>query len=245
MIGVDFIEHMDSLKIIDCLRGKAWPTQTKVAPFGNCNKFLFYNQKSIAKRPPPNTLINYYTVLSEHVHYPENYVRQVLDARDELPDIKEAFNALQMNTNLQNMFAIRAAAVDGFELNISAYDKKKIKEFENSIVFKGGCYYVDLPWTENKVNRVLSNFHVAFLTSLRKNKLEAYNEVFFQQKKGGIIERWKIQPEEFEKFIWIPHRSVIKNSEQVTTKVRLVFNCSLKTYGNFLKWSHLYWNQFD
>ena len=51
---------------------------TGVAPFGNCNKFLFNKQKSIVKRPPPNTLLNYYTVLSEHAHCPENYVRQVL-----------------------------------------------------------------------------------------------------------------------------------------------------------------------
>ena len=30
-----------------------------------------------------------------------------------------------MNTNLQNMFAMDAAAVDGSELNISGYDKKE------------------------------------------------------------------------------------------------------------------------
>ena len=72
---------------------------------------------------------------------------------------------------------------DGSELDISGYKKEKIKEFENSIEFKDGCYYVELPWIENRVNRVPSNFHVALditMTSLRKNKLdEAYNEVFF------------------------------------------------------------------
>ena len=109
-----------------------------------------------------------------------------------------------------------------------------------TVDFKNGCYYVDLPWNENRVNRVPSNFHVALkvldrtMTSLRKNKLdEAYNEVFFQQESIGIIERLKIQPEEFGKFIWIPHRSVIKNTEQMTTKIRPVFNYSLKTHGNY------------
>ena len=58
-------------------------------------------------------------MLSEHAHCPENYVKQVLDARNELPESEEAFNASQMNTNLQNMFAIDAAAADGFELDIS------------------------------------------------------------------------------------------------------------------------------
>ena len=118
--------------------------------------------------------------------------------------------------------------------------RKKIKEFENSIEFKDSCYNVDLTWIENRVNRVPSNFHMALkvldrtMTFLRKNKLdEACNEVFFQQEKDGIIERLKIQPEEFGKFIWIPHRPVIKNSERVTTKIRPVFICSLKTHGNY------------
>ena len=110
-IDVDLIERMDNLKIIDCMRGKAWLTPTGFAPFGNCNK-----QKSIAKRPTPNIQLNYYTVLSEHAHYPENYTRQILDARDELPDSEEAFNASQINTNLQNMFAIDAAVAYDSEL---------------------------------------------------------------------------------------------------------------------------------
>ena len=173
MIGVYLIERMDSLKIIDCMRGKAWLTPTGITPFGNCNNFFFNNQKSIAKRPPPNTLLNYYIVLSEHSHCPENYVRQVLDARKELLDSKEAFNASQMNTNLQNIFATDAAAAEGSELDISGYDKKK-KEFESSIEFKDGCYYIDLPWIESKIK---SNVHVALkvldrtMTSLIKINL--------------------------------------------------------------------------
>ena len=217
MIGVNLIERMDNLKIIDCMRGKAWVIPTGVALFRNCNIFLFNEQKSIVKRLLSNTLLNYYTVLSEHAHCPENYVRQVLDARDELPDSEEGFNTSQMNTNLQNMFAIDASA---WLVVTTRKKKKRIKEFENSIKFKDGCYYVDFSWTENRVNRVPSNFHVALkvldrtMTSLRKNKLdEAYNEDFFQQEGDGIIERLKIQPQEFRKFIWIPHRSAIRNTE--------------------------------
>ena len=48
-----------------------------------------------------------------------------MDASDELPDSEEAFNASQMNTNQQNMFAIDAAAADSSELDINGYDKKK------------------------------------------------------------------------------------------------------------------------
>ena len=71
------------------------------------------------------------------------------------------------------------------------------------------------------------------MTSVRKKLEEAYNQVFFQQEKDEIIDRLKIQPEEFGNFIWIPHRSVIKNTELVTSKIRPVLNCSLKAHGNY------------
>ena len=45
--------------------------------------------------------------------------------------------------------------------------------------------------------------------------------------------RLKIQPEKFEKFIWIPHRPVIKNTELVTTKIRPASSYSLKTLANY------------
>ena len=71
------------------------------------------------------------------------------------------------------------------------------------------------------------------MTSLRKNEFDESYNVFFQQEKDGIIERLKIQPEEFGKFIWVPHWPVIKNTDQMTTKITPVFNCSLKTHSNY------------
>ena len=41
--------------------------------------------------------------------------------------------------------------------SVSAYDKTKIKEFENSIHNKNNAYYVDLPWHKNKIKNVPSN----------------------------------------------------------------------------------------
>ena len=45
LIGVDLIERMKNLKIIDCIRGKAWLTATGVAPFGDCNNFFIQHTK--------------------------------------------------------------------------------------------------------------------------------------------------------------------------------------------------------
>ena len=40
-----------------------------------------------------------------------------------------------------------------------------------------------------------------------------------------------VSPDDFDKYIWVPHRLLIKKDPVCTTKIRLVFNCSLRT-GN-------------
>ena len=56
-----------------------------------------------------------------------------------------------------------------------------------------------------------------------------YQEVFDKQLEDGIIDEVKVNPSNYDNHIWIPHRPVIRTEEQVTTKIRPVFNCSLKT----------------
>ena len=63
--------------------------------------------------------------------------------------------------------------------------------------------------------------------------LSDYVEVFHQQEREGIIERFEVVPEDFSKYIWIPHSLVFKMDEQTTTKTRPVFDCSLKTHGKY------------
>ena len=61
--------------------------------------------------------------------------------------------------------------------------------------------------------------------------MECLCRFFKQQEEEGIIERFEVKPQNFSDYIWIPHRPVIKSEQQVTTKIRPVFNCSLKTQG--------------
>ena len=49
------------------------------------------------------------------------------------------------------------------------------------------------------------------------------------QLKDGIIEEIKVHPSRYNNYTCIPHRPVIRTAEQVTTKIRPVFKCSLKT----------------
>ena len=83
---------------------------------------------------------------------------------------------------------------------------------------------------------VPSNYQMALkvldktVTYLQSKKLyKEYNDAFYQQERKGIIKRIEVSPDKISKYIWIPHRPVIKMDEQSTTKIRPVFNCSLKT----------------
>ena len=49
-------------------------------------------------------------------------------------------------------------------------------------------------------------------------------EVFHQQEREGIIELFKVVPENFTKHTWISHRLVFQTDEQTTTKIKLLGN---------------------
>ena len=58
--------------------------------------------------------------------------------------------------------------------------------------------------------------------------LAAYQEVFHNQLEDGIIEKIRVEPKDFDNYVWIPHRTILEEEANVTTKIRPVFNCSLK-----------------
>ena len=135
---------------------------------------------------------------------------------------------------LENLFSLESIGISENEI-MSNEDEIKIKEFNDGIEFANGRYYVELPWYRDKLSQVPSNSGVALavlnrtVSSLnRKGLLLDYQNVFEQQLTDGIIEQIFVQPSDYDKFVWIPHRPVIKVEQQVTTKIRPVFNASLK-----------------
>ena len=63
----------------------------------------------------------------------------------------------------------------------------------------------------------------------KKGLIKKYEEIFDNQLKDGIVEEIKVHPSNYNNYTWISHRLIIRIAEQVTTKIRPVFNCSLKT----------------
>ena len=59
--------------------------------------------------------------------------------------------------------------------------------------------------------------------------LSKYEEVFDKHLEDGIIEEIIVSHFSYDDYTWLSHRPVIRTDEQVTTKTRPVFSCSLKT----------------
>ena len=147
--------------------------------------------------------------------------------------LKYTHSDSDLDLGLERLYSLESLGLKDTELG--SVDQEKIAQFSNSIIFKDGKYMVDLPWYEDVLEQVPSNHHVALATLRRvvkglqaKGLVETYGDVFRQQLRDGIIERIEVHPSQYSNYIFIPHRAVIKTEQQVTTKLRIVFNCSLK-----------------
>ena len=88
------------------------------------------------------------------------------------------------------------------------------------------------------MNEVDNNYNLCKILARKvyeRNKsngiLQEYASVFEEQERLGIIERVDSSLLRLSDCKFIPHRAVVKREALVTTKVRVVYNCSLKV-GN-------------
>ena len=178
------------------------------------------NFSILASEPSPPTRVNF--VLKPKPFY--------------VDPLKSVFEDPAIERNLHRMFSREAVEIT--ENTLSSYDYQKIQEFKNSISFQDGFHYINIPWDEKKVNLVPSNHAISlkvldrvrdFLT--KRRILNLYTEAFLEQEREGFIERFNVPPEQYANYIWIPHRPVIKDDDLTTTKIKPVFNCSLKVWN--------------
>ena len=226
------------MDITECMNGSAWQTPQGIIPFGNAQNFLYRSQ--ITPSEVCQKSVNHYsTIISQFSSVPTTHVNFVMNPKQSYFDpLSEIFNESHVERNIDKMFSCESLGISDDQECPSDYDKEKIREFENSIEYKDNAYHIKLPWHEDKINTVPSNHEIALAVLNRVfAKLENqglwtdYVNVFKQQEQEGIIERFEVNPQNFSDYIWIPHRPVIKTEQQVTTKIRPVFNCSLKTRG--------------
>ena len=224
LLGVDVLQHMHCYTT-EKLGGACMVTEGKYAPFGNILRFLDEKEKEIIR-----------SSLLKQVEQEDAKTRTTVNAV--MDPIKSYFNPLEtiltdseVDNGLEHLFSLESLGIKTDDKELVSIDQEQVDRFQEGIKFKDGHYHVELPWHQEKINAVPSNHNIALkvldrtLGQLRnKNLVAKYEAVFDQQLADGIIEEIKIDPSEYKTKIWIPHRPVIKMEEQVTTKIRPVFN---------------------
>ena len=142
----------------------------------------------------------------------------------------------EVDNGLENLFSFESMGIKTNDQELISFDNQQIIKFEEGIQLIDGHYYVNLSWYLDRIENVPSNHFIAlkvldqtveFLN--KKGLIKKYEEIFDNQLEDGIIEEIKVHPSNYNNYTWIPHRPVIRIAEQVSTKIRPVFNCSLKT----------------
>ena len=242
LLGVDIIQFFPNMQKVSCMNGSAWMLDTGIVPFGNVMHFLKPSQ--IARSTEPFSTVNDCTTTSiKFVEAVElygsedasTYVNFVLEPKKTyFTPLEESFPDSLIEQGLENMFSLESVGCSEISNDQSLYDTDKIEAFKSKIQFADNRYSVALPW-HDMVTEVPSNENVAIailekvVNKLKRNGLlDVYRDVFAKQLEDNIIERIDITPETFHEHVWIPHRPVVKTDPNSTTKVRPVFNCSLK-----------------
>ena len=233
LIGIDLLQYLPPFKFEKCMNGACFNIGQNIVPFGDINNFLYSDQ--ITKL---NSFTNGTRASCENVAR-SSFVNQVLSPSvSYFNPLMSIFDDSEVEHGLDNLFTLESLGIKNIDEDMAKADILQVSEFNDNIVFKDKHYFVKLPWKEN-VDKVPSNFIVArkvldrVVSDLHsKNLFEDYNRVFEQHLADDIIEKVDINPSEYVNFIFIPHRPVIKMEAQVTTKIRPVFNCSLKTHKN-------------
>ena len=142
-----------------------------------------------------------------------------------------------VESGIERMFSLESI---GIPKAFSCSDTATIKDFDENITLRNGKYHVKLPWKEELVSKLENNFEVAKAIAVsvanknsKEGHLEEYLEVFDELEKLGIVEALSGNELNSGNRCWIPHRPIVRTDPLVkTTKIRPVFNCSLKTGGS-------------
>jgi len=223
LIGVDVLQCIKQLELVPCLGGSAFRMASGIVPFGNVDSFL--NRQQLQGK---YSQLNEYMedcVDSATVNFVLNPVKIGFDP------VGQVIADSSVDDRLDEMFSLESLGITD---ETSDFDAEKIAQFESNIIYKDGSYGVNIPWND-KIEKVPNNYNVALailnrvLENLNKDKLyDTYHAVILQQLSDGILEEISIDDIEISDHVFVPHRPVVKMESNVTTKVRLVLNCSMK-----------------
>ena len=231
LLGVDVVQNMVSGSYQKILGGTCFVLNNKVAPIGNVFNFLNNEERRVVMSSLVKSSDD---KLEDKVKTMVNLVMDPL--KSYFNPIENILEDSEVDNGLEYLFSLESIGIKKDDKELVSFDKEQIENFKQGISFQDGFYYVELPWYPDKINLVPSNHFIALKVLDRtrhhlqkRGLIDMYQEVFDKQLADGIIEEIEVDPANYSDHVWIPHRPVIRMEEQVTTKIRPVFNCSLKT----------------
>ena len=233
LIGVDIIQYLKPAKMVSCFNGSAWELEQGIIPFGNVNIFLYPNQRYQISN---NSQVSNFVDIVKQNQCPSTFVNFVMEPTHSYDDpMEHFFDESLVERRIDKMLSCDSLGIDETNESLSDYDRERVNKFRDGIELKDGEYHVELVYHDN-IDQVQSNYNVALNVMDRvhkklvsKNQYDEYLNQFKGFESEKVIERIEVKPKDFKNFIWIPHRPVFKTDEQSTTKMRPVFNASLKT----------------
>ena len=239
LLGVDVLQFLPSFELTSCMNGSCFLINKKILPFGNIEHFLntdqlsnLYKQNNSKCNSPCDNNVNN----NNSPCINETIINSIISPlKTYFNPIEKILTDTDIDNGLENLFSFESMGISSSDQDMTDYDVDMVKKFKDNIEFKNGKYYVKLPWIEDKINLVPSNFKVALAvlnkvtTYLKNNNLmKAYDDVFQKQLNEDILEQISVKPHQINDYVYVPHRPVIRSDPQVTTKIRPVLNCSLK-----------------
>ena len=222
LLGIDAIQYFQFYEVIPCLSGSAVKLANCIVPIGNVDSFLTESQLSEKYRTKNEKVDS--SINSSFVNFVLNPIKTRFDP------VGSIVSDSLVDDRLDDLFKVESLGIT----DNSQYDQHYLNEFDSNLSFENGKYEVKLPWTNNITN-VKSNFDISkqilnrvIDKLIRDDLYSEYDAVLQQQLNDDIIEPIDLNKISYEDHVWIPHRPVIKQQDNVTTKLRIVLNCSLK-----------------
>ena len=131
LLGIDVIQFMKNIKMVDCMKGSAWEFPTGIFSLGNCQHFLYENQSTPKKVQSKDFQRNYHAIVSKFSTCSDTRGNFVMNPIKSYPDpFAEIFVESQVERNLEKMFDVDSLGTSSEDEAICDYDQHKIMEFE-------------------------------------------------------------------------------------------------------------------
>src|SRR5678816_3415239 len=103
------------------------------------------------------------SLLYQFVNAPQTLVNSILDPHPSYPDVIDlSSNQKDTELGLEHLYSLESMGIQE-EKDYGTTDKEFITKFHNSIQFIDGKYHIEIPWIQDLLHQVPSNYNVCLL----------------------------------------------------------------------------------